>query len=213
MGHQSNGIIPLPQLSKELLECIDKCEKLHACINNNLKGLMMNGRVALFGGYFSIAHEHFASMLNLLRMHYPASAAALARPHFEACFRGMWVNLKATDSEVDKLFAWKAPDFPTMAVMLDDIDAGYGAEGALKLFHIHWKTLCGLTHTGIEQLSRRFGDTAILSTFTDEDLIKIMTLTASAATAAVVPLLGISGKTQEAQDLQHFHSKLFGWAE
>jgi hypothetical protein len=213
MASQSDGVIPLPQIGQELLGCIDKCEKLHGQINSDLAGLMMNGRVALYAGYFSIAHEHFASMLHLLRMQYPASAAALARPHFEACFKGMWVNLKATDLEVDKLFVWKAPDFPTMAVMLDDIDAGYGADGALKMFHMHWKTLCGLTHTGIEQLSRRFSDSGIQSTFTDEDLIKIMTLTASAATAAVVPLLGISGKAQEAQDLQNFHSKIFGWQE
>jgi hypothetical protein len=171
----------------------------------------MNGRVAIYGAYFSIAHEHFASMLLLLRQHHPASAATLARPHFEACFRGMWVNLKATDPEVDKLFAWKAPTFPSMATILDDIDAGYGAEGALKLFQIHWNTLCGLTHTGVEQLSRRFSDTGIQSAFTDEDLVKIMTLTASAATATVVPLLGISGKTQAAADLQRVHASLLGW--
>jgi hypothetical protein len=133
------GLISLPERSPEFWHEVDLCEKVRAYTESCFKGLVMYRRAALYGAYISLAQEHFASMILLVRSYYPAAASALARPHFEACCRGMWIYLKATEEQVDKAFSWKMPSEPTMARMLDDIDTGYGGEGMFRNYHMNWK--------------------------------------------------------------------------
>jgi hypothetical protein len=199
-------------MHSDLLTFVEKCEELRSYSENCLKDLQINRRTAVYAAHASISYEHFASMLLLLRNHRPASAAALARPHFETLVRGMWLNIICSDSDIEKLFAWKSLELPKMGPMLDEVDKGYGADGAIKSFHAHWKTLCGLTHGGAEQLSRRFlPDGKICSTFSEEDLVKILKLTADASTFGVIPLLVTLGEQEKADSLAAFHSEVFGW--
>jgi hypothetical protein len=201
-------------MNENLSSFVEKCEELRTYSENCLEDLQINRRSAIYAAHASISYEHFASMLMLIRNHCPASAAALARPHFETLVRGMWINLMCDDSDIEKLFAWKRLEkLPKIVPMLDDIDKGYGADGAIKSFHAHWKTLCGLTHGGPEQLCRRFlPDGKICSSFSEEDLVKILKLTADASTFGVIPLLVTLGEQEKADGLHAFHSKIFGWS-
>ncbi|HWZ52824.1 MAG TPA: hypothetical protein VNW54_15300 [Granulicella sp.] len=66
---------------------------------------------------------------------------------------------------------------------------------------------------GSAQRTRRFGENEIRSTFTEEDLSKIITLTTNVSTAAAIPLLVTSGQQERADALQTFHAEGFGWSD
>ena len=53
-------------------------------------------------GFISVLIEHQESVLLLVMHHKAGSASALVRPIVEGAFRGLWINLPATDEEVKK---------------------------------------------------------------------------------------------------------------
>jgi len=53
-------------------------------------------------GFISVLIEHQESVLLLVMHDNAGSAAALVRPIVEGAFRGLWINLPATDEEVKK---------------------------------------------------------------------------------------------------------------
>jgi hypothetical protein len=106
-------------------------------------------------GFVSMLIEHQESLLVLVMHEKAGSAFALARPIVEGAYRGMWLNLPATDDEVKKFNEKDKIDlgFGEIATALD------GAYGTGDFFQDlktrSWKALNSYAHDGMLQIGRR----------------------------------------------------------
>ena len=91
--------------------------------------------------------EHHHAIVLLTRAGRYSSARALLRPLFEAYIRGVWLNVGATDHDVDVV---RQDRFPTFARMIDTIQATEKVRGdrLSELKAAWWGPMCSLTHTG-----------------------------------------------------------------
>ena len=103
------------------------------------------------------------------------SAFALARPIVEGMYRGLWINVCATDAEIER-FMNKDEIKPTIAELATAIDESYRAEGFfLNLKKRSWDALNSYTHTGMLQLGRRFTKHEVKPSYTDGQIFEITT--------------------------------------
>jgi len=120
------------------------------------KGAPNSVRVHTFAGFLTTLFEHHDSTLLLLGTgKNNATAFALARVLVEAFYRGLWVFLCATDEQINQIRAGGEP-YPKFIDMTNAVDQQLGSTGRLTLDRPIWRALNGFTHTGLEQLSRRF---------------------------------------------------------
>jgi len=95
-------------------------------------------------GFISVLIEHQESALLLVMHHNAGSASALLRPIVEGAFRGLWINLPATDEEVKKFNDKDKIDleFGALAAALD---TAYGTGDFFQDFKTRtWKHLNSL---------------------------------------------------------------------
>ena len=108
--------------------------------------------------YVAIAIEHQEAIVKLVGLHLYAPAFALLRLELETMFRGLWANLIADDSQIAAVAQEGAEPFPRFKAFAKILDESYGADGWIAGFGDRWTTLNGFTHSGLEQLGRRFHD-------------------------------------------------------
>jgi hypothetical protein len=119
-------------------------------------------RIQMFSGFLSIVFEHHDSTLRLLETgDNDASAFALARILLETFYRGFWMYLCASDTQVEQIRTGEEP-YPKFIEMTEQVDQALKGTGKLKLEGPIWRFLCGLTHSGSEQLARRFNNEGVL---------------------------------------------------
>ena len=137
----------------------------------------------------SITHHEAIHMLCSHKM--IASAFALLRSQIESVFRGLWVNLIATDEQVEAIREHGKDPFPRLSFrqMASDIDTAYGATGWFQSFADHWGALNGYTHTGLEQLGRQFRDDATLAPNYPEEFI--LSLLVTSGTTSIVCIVAV----------------------
>lgn len=66
------------------------------------------------------------------------------------------VNLIAMGQEVNAIAQSGSEPFPRFREIATELDSRYGSDRWLLGFADHWGTLNGYTHSGLEQLGRRF---------------------------------------------------------
>jgi hypothetical protein len=103
-----------------------------------------------------MAMSHHESILVLLRDdRLTGSAFALFRPLVEAIFRGLFTGFLATEAQVQEIKVGREP-YPPFNEVAASLDKLFKAGGFFSQYGGQtWKTLCGYTHTGLEQLCRR----------------------------------------------------------
>ena len=125
-------------------------------------GIPNDIRIQMFRGFLSIVFEHHDSTLRLLETgDNDASAFALARILLETFYRGFWMYLCASDVQVEQIRTGEEP-YPKFIIMTEQVDQALKGTGKLKLEGPIWGSLCGLTHSGFEQLARRFNNEGVL---------------------------------------------------
>jgi hypothetical protein len=126
-------------------------------------------------GFISVLVEHQESVL-LLAMHDKAgSATALVRPIVEGAFRGLWINLPATDEELKKFNENDKIDlgFGEIALVLD---TAYGMGDFFLDFKTRvWKHLNSYTHGGMHQIGRRFVKHEVANNYSEGEIYEITT--------------------------------------
>jgi hypothetical protein len=151
----------------------------------------------------SISHDE--AIHKLCRQNMIASAFALLRSQIESAFRGLWVNLIATDEQVEAIRERGEEPFPKFRRMAADIDTAYGAAGWLQSFADHWRTLNGYTHTGLEQLSRQFRDEATLApNYPEEFILGLLVTSGTASIGYIVPVFRHFGLNEKAAALEQW---------
>src|SRR5438132_634256 len=137
-------------------------------------------RTVIVIGFIAQLIEHHEAVLMLIMHDMIGSAFALARPIVEGMYRGLWINVCATDAEIER-FMNKDEIKPTIAELATAIDEGYRAEGFfLNLKKRSWDALNSYTHPGMLQLGRRFTKHEVKPSYTDGQIFELtMALTTS----------------------------------
>ncbi len=92
------------KMTNKLKEHLIRCEKAVQSTKPILgkHGFPDDYRTVAVIGFISVLIEHQESVLLLVMQDKVGSASALVRPIVEGAFRGLWVNLPATEEEVKK---------------------------------------------------------------------------------------------------------------
>ena len=144
-------------MDQAVLSSIRRAEDMHQHISDQLVGVYKGGdRIVIAATFISMAMSHHESILLLLHNdRLTGSAFALFRPLVEAIYRGLFTGFLATEAQVQEIKVGREPypHFSKLAVSLDNL---FKADGFFSQYSGQtWKTLCGYTHTGLEQLCRR----------------------------------------------------------
>jgi hypothetical protein len=127
-----------------------------------LEGIVMppGYRFNLVFAYLFLVLEHQKAIVVLVDSELHGSAFALLRLQVEAAFRGLWVGRVANDQQVEDIAKRGIEPFGNFKDMAKNVDEAYQANGKLKsiIEEGGWKTLNALTHSGLDQLVRRFSD-------------------------------------------------------
>jgi hypothetical protein len=182
-------------------EALKYSNGVHELIWSQLKDTPFpsDDRTSLVLAYVAIALDHQEAVIRLVDMKLCAPAFALLRLELETVFRGLWVNLIATDKQVMSIGQQGAEPFPRpFSKFATDLDTSYGAGELMSGFVTKWKTLNGFAHSGLEQLGRRFReDGNIGSNYSDDMVSEVVTISGTLLLLMMMPIykkLGFSEK-------------------
>jgi hypothetical protein len=145
------------------------------------------------------AMEHHAGIALLFSVGHPAPALTLLRPVFEAYVRGIWLSDCASDAQIADFQSrdWrKIPKIKTMVLSIERTTTFIDTGTLGKSLSANWETLCGFTHTGIEQLQMCLSNDAIERSCSDEQIDE-----ASNFASACAIMAGIATATLAGNDL------------
>ncbi|MHB1675472.1 MAG: DUF6988 family protein [Acidobacteriaceae bacterium] len=179
-----------------------RAQEMHQFVADELAGEYPNDdRRALFASFLSLAQSHHEAIMVLCtHERLIGSAYALLRPLVEVTNRGLFAGFLATPEQIEKIKRGGDPygEFNKLAAKLDEV---FKTDG---LFSGHageaWKTLNGLTHGGLEQLSRRVGENGEIGChFEQEDVQRLLASSTSVLVRAAIQFLG----AMDRQDASH----------
>lgn len=153
-------------------------------------------------GFISVLIEHQESVLLLVMHDNAGSAAALVRPIVEGAFRGLWINLPATDEEVKKFNEKDKIDleFGALAVALD---TAYGMGDFFQDFKTRtWKHLNSYTHGGMHQIGRRFVKHEVANNYSEDEIYEITTTVTTMVLILVSFFLKKQGHVNSGDEVQ-----------
>ena len=151
---------------------------------------------------FDMVLEHYKAITELINLRLPGSAFSLSRLLFESCIRGVWLHRCATDQDVSR---YERDKFDKkMFELIADIEKTEGFESKMfsKAKAQTWKSLNSLTHSGYEQLGRRFNGNIQEPSYTESDQINMLNHAKALAFIAVymVSLVSENSVLQKAID-------------
>jgi len=142
--------------------------------------------------------EHHEAILVLVTQNMIGSAFALARPLFEGMYRGLWLNVPATDGEVEKFISKDKIDL-TIAKIAERIDPAYQTGDFFSdLKKRGWKPLNGYAHTGMLQLGRRFTEHEVKPSYTDGQITEMTTVLTTCVLVLVSAFLAKQNHSEDA---------------
>lgn len=148
-------------------------------------------------GFISMLIEHQESLLVLVMHEKTGSAFALARPIVEGAYRGMWLNLPATDSEV-KRFIDKDKIELEFGGIAKALDAAYNTGDFFENLKTRsWKALNSYTHGGMLQIGRRYTKHDLVNNYAEGEIYEMC----SAVTTVVLVMISVFLKKHGHGDL------------
>jgi len=196
-------------MKRTIEEALQYSDGAHECVWNQILGTKFTStsRTSLVLAYEAIALEHQRAISTLVRAGLKGSGLALMRSQLETALRGMWVNLIASDIQVECISQHGDEPFPKFRPMVKQLDSAYGADGWIESFADQWATLNGYTHSGLEQLGMRFqADGNIAPNYPDGVISELLTLSGTVTIGTIVPLFRGFGFPEKAAALEKWLS-------
>jgi hypothetical protein len=199
-------------MDQRLLANIHRAEKMHQLVSEQLSGAHSGGvRIVLAATFISVAMSHHKSILVLLQDDgLVGSAFALFRPLVEAIYRGLFTAFLANDSQVEMIRIGEG-SYPRFSELAKSLDGMLNADGFFSAYSGKtWSTLCGYTHTGLEQLCQRIDSNATIRA--NYDLTNVNQMVNSSTAVLVVgalSLLELEGKQQAWRVVSERYMTLF----
>jgi hypothetical protein len=177
------------QIEKEL----GRTREMHEFVVNQLAGQYpSDDRRDLFARFLSIAQSHHEAIMTLcFHERLIGSAYALFRPLVEATNRGLFAAFLATREQIEQIKRGEAP-YGKVDALAKDLDSLFKTDGLFAAYAGEaWGTMCGFTHGGLEQLSRRMGDKGEIGChFEQEDVERLLTSSTSVLVRTAIQFLG-----------------------
>lgn len=145
---------------------------------------------------FDMVLEHYKAITELINLRLPGSAFSLSRLLFESCVRGVWLHRCATEQDVSRYERDKLNK--KMFELIADVDKTEGFEGNVfsKAKDQIWKSLNSLTHSGYEQLRRRFNGNIQEPSYSEPDQIIMLNHAKALAFISVYMVSLVSGNPE-----------------
>jgi hypothetical protein len=179
---------PKKGMTKELKEHLIRCEKAMQSAKPILgrHSFPDDRRTSTVIGFISVLIELQESIVLLVVYDKPGSATALLRVVVEGAYRALWINLPATDAEVEK-FNQKDQIDLRFGEIAGALDNAYATGDFFQDFKGRsWEHLNSYTHGGMHQIGRRFVKHEVTNNYSEEQLCESTTV------ATTVVLLAIS---------------------
>src|ERR1017187_4742778 len=185
---------------------------MHQFIADQLAGKYPDDdRRTLFAAFVSLAQSHHEAILVLTgQERLIGSAFALFRPMVEVAYRGLFVAFLAEPAQVEKIKRGGEPYgyFNDLAASLDNV---FNTGGLfIQYAGEAWKMLNGLTHGGLEQLTRRIGEDGVLGAhFDPADIANLLSSSTSLLTRTVIPFLQVMQRDEAAHSVSVKYVELY----
>jgi hypothetical protein len=206
-------------MTNELKKHLARCEKAVQYTKPILGkyGFPDDYRTMTVIGFISMLIEHQESVL-LLAMHDKAgSASALVRSIVEGAFRGLWINLPATDEQVKKFNEKDKIDLE-FGELATTLDTAYGMGDFFQDFKTRtWKHLSSYTHGGMHQIGRRFVKHEVANNYSELEIYEMTTAVTTMVLILVSFFLKRQGHLDSGDEIQNllktYRPGADGWQE
>jgi len=143
--------------------------------------------------------EHHAAMVLLISHDLVGSAFALTRSIVEGLYRGLWINVGATDEQVER-FIKDDEIGMSMGQLAEANDENYRALGFFKNLKVRtWDGLNSYTHTGMLQLGRRFTAGDLTPDYSQGQILEVTTAITTCVLVLVQKFLAVRGHADESR--------------
>jgi hypothetical protein len=163
-------------------------------IDEHSKEVSLDGdlRTLIAAACFDTVLEHQNAIARLVENQLKGSALALMRVIAEAFIRGMWFARCATDDEIVRF--QKNDEIKKLTSLVAEIEVAMGnaTDTLSKMVQSQWGTLCGFTHTGFKQLTRRYSGPLLKPNYPDTEVIPALNFTGAIGLLAAVELAVLS---------------------
>jgi hypothetical protein len=174
-------------------------------INSRLVGpFPKNARMRLLAAFLSTAIEHADSILLLLEIgRNTGSAFALVRALVESSYRGQWLYFLADEEAIKQIKNSQSKiDYPLFAEMAKQLEEFHKTSRLFTMDKLEWNTLCGFTHTGFEQIARRFDKQGnIRPTYTEDEIADMIRLVIRQLLHLSITFCAMKEQRQEAAEI------------
>ena len=191
-------------MTNELRAHLIRCEKAMRSAKPILGGHSFpdDRRTFTVIGFISVLIELQESILLLVLYDKPGSAAALLRTVVESAYRALWVNLPASDAEIEK-FNQKDKIDLGFGEIAEAVDDAYSTADFFRGFKDRaWKHLNSYTHVGMHQIGRRFVKHEVANNYSEEEIYEFTTMSTTLALLPISSFLKTHGHVDSGDRVQ-----------
>ncbi len=144
-----------------------------------------------------MALEHYKAIVQLINLRLTGSAFALARCVFESYIRGAWLYLCASEKELEK-YQKDTLRMKKMDLLIEDVERNEDFQSGVlsRAKSATWKDLNGFTHSGYQQLSRRFTGNVQSPQYDDQDIVLVIKHATALAFLSVHMVAQVAGNSE-----------------
>jgi hypothetical protein len=159
----------------DISESVAKAKEIGAWIHGKTNDISVpsNDRTRMGTALLQHALDITDAMILLIERNLPGPAFSLFRPLHEVFTRGVWLLNHASDQDVEKFANGKYPGFNDMLNDIGD-DPETGGAFIKGMSELNREDFHGLTHGGMEHVSRRFSSAAIEPSYPSEEINQLI---------------------------------------
>ena len=184
-----------------------KADALRRAIGEAVVGLKIPVELKsrLSAGCHSAALQNHAGIAVLFSLGLHAPAFALLRPAFESYVRGIWLSDCAKQVEISDFATGAWQKVPSMGNMVDQLEstASFGTGILTQSFSSNWETLCGFTHSGIEQVQMHISGGDIESNCSPEQIDEALNFAGACAVMAGIAMATLADDLEAAKRIRN----------
>ena len=192
-------------------ELINKSEELIQWLDQQIDGLEISSeeRTRLAAGCLDMALEHQKAIVLLVANKFYGSAFSLVRLIFEAYVRGVWLQICATDAEIE---AYKNDKLKkNFASLIQDIENcdGFNEKVLSTAKTTNWISMNSYTHSGYLQTVRRNKEETIEPNYTEEEINEVLNIANALGMLSALQVSLLAGKKEIANGMLEKSKTIF----
>jgi hypothetical protein len=163
-------------MNSEIAKKISNMESISLFLNATLKNCKFGKtkKQSIFLAYYDMNLEYITSIHLLIKNKIYGVPSAIVRLHLETLYKALWVNYCAENKEIDKINVGTFK-FPGINKLVTDIDKIFESNNIYQnIKDNRWKEMCEYTHTGTQQLAKRYKNGELKPNYSQEIIVGIL---------------------------------------